>query len=120
MVSFDSDSSCGLGVSVAEVLAGLECLGLAVVCGPLDEVGVHEAPGGALGVDLHEHVGVGIVARGGHDIVLRAIGVGEVDPLVHVAGDDQLEWCPCICAAAGIAGHSRRTRSACPGSAGSG
>jgi hypothetical protein len=63
---------------------------LAVVGRPLDEARVHEAPGAALGVDFHQHVGVLVVAGGGHDIVLRAIGVGEVDPLVHVAGDDEL------------------------------
>ena len=70
-------------------LAGMP--GLAVVCVPLDEALVHEAPGGVFCVDLHEHVGVGVIASGGHDVVLRAVVVSVVDPLVDMAGDDQLD-----------------------------
>jgi hypothetical protein len=59
--------------------------GFAVVAVPLDEVDVHEARGCVAGVDLNEHVGVGVVAGGGHGVVLRAEGVSVVDPLVNVA-----------------------------------
>lgn len=58
--------------------------------GPLDEVCIHEAPCCLFGINFHEHVGVGVVAGGRHHIVLRAIGVTVVDPLVLVAGDDEL------------------------------
>lgn len=67
-----------------------DAIGLAVVAGPVDEARVLESPGGAPGINLKQHVGVGVVAGGGHDIVRRAVGVGEVDPLVHMAGDDEL------------------------------
>lgn len=53
---------------------------------PLDEVDVHEARSCVPGVDLYEHVGVGVVAGGGHGVVLGAEGVAVVDPLVDVAG----------------------------------
>ena len=59
--------------------------------GPFDEACVHEAPGRLFRVDLHQHVGVGIVAGGGHDVVLRPIVMGVVDPLVLVAGDNELD-----------------------------
>ena len=59
--------------------------------GPFGKVGVHEAPGAPLGVDLNEHVGVGIVPRGGHDVVLRSVGMGEVDPFVQMARDYELD-----------------------------
>jgi hypothetical protein len=58
---------------------------------PLDEAPVHEAPGAALGVDFHHHVGVGIVAGSCHHVMLRTVGVGEVDPLVEMAGDNELD-----------------------------
>ena len=58
--------------------------------GPFDKTLVHEAPRRVLRVDLHQHVGVGIVARCRHDVVLRTVVVIVVVPLVLMAGDDKL------------------------------
>lgn len=55
---------------------------------PVDEAFIQEAPGGPFRVDFHEHVRIGIITCGGHDVVLRAIDAAIVDPLVLVAGDD--------------------------------
>ena len=62
----------------------------AIVRGPLYEARVHKTPGRVFRVDLHQHVGIGIVARGGHDVVLRTVVMVVVDPLVLVTGDDKL------------------------------
>ncbi len=70
------ESKCGSGgrPAVAKVRGaygspGLRDLRAAVwlaeVGGPVGKVGVHEAPSDAPGVDLRQHMGVGVVARGG-------------------------------------------------------
>ena len=58
--------------------------------GPLNETFVHKSPGCVFRVDLHEHVGVGIVAGGRHHDVFRAVGGAIVDPLVFMARDNKL------------------------------
>src|ERR1039457_711570 len=63
---------------------------LTVVRGPLDEISIDEAPRALLRVYFQQHVGVWIVACGRHDIVLRTILAGMVDPLVQVTGHHQL------------------------------
>ena len=57
---------------------------------PVHEVFVHKFPGASFGVDFHQHVGVWIVARCGHDVVLRTVGVRKVDPFMHMASDNKL------------------------------
>lgn len=63
----------------------------AVMAVPLNEVDVHEAPGRTFRVDFQEHIGIGIVAGGGHGVMLRAVEVAVVDPLMNVAGDYKLD-----------------------------
>ena len=70
-------------------------IGLAVVSGPLIQIGIEEAPRAPQGIDLEQHVSIGIVARGSHDVLLRTVGVREVNPLMKMTGNDQL-YVSCI------------------------
>ena len=63
-------------------------VGLAIVCGPFNQTFIHEAPSAMFGIDLHQHISVWVVASGSHHVMLRAIGVSEINPFVHVAGYD--------------------------------
>ena len=68
-----------------EALAISNCaVGLAIVRRPLHEVGIEEAIAAMLGIDLKQHIRIRIVTRGRHDVVLRSVGMGEIDPLVHM------------------------------------
>jgi len=59
--------------------------------GPLNQISVEKAPCTTAGIDFEQHVSIGIVASGGHHVMLRAIGVATVDPLVQVPADDELD-----------------------------
>src|SRR3982074_3323822 len=63
---------------------------LAVVRRPFDEALVNETPGAVLRIDLHQHVGIGIVSSGSHDVVLRTVVAVVVHPLVLVTRNDKL------------------------------
>jgi hypothetical protein len=53
-------------------------VGFAVVSGSIDQTCIDEAPGEQLAIQLQQHVGVLVIPRGSHYVVLRAEGVGEV------------------------------------------
>jgi len=58
---------------------------------PFDEALVHEAPRSVLRIDLYQHVSIGVVACGGHDVVLRTVVAMVVHPLVLVTRDHKLD-----------------------------
>ena len=64
---------------------------LAVVRRPFYEIRIEEAPRSRVRIDFQQHIGVGVITRRRHDVVLRPVGVGEVDPLVQMPGYRQLD-----------------------------
>ena len=58
---------------------------------PINEVEVDDAMRRALHVNVNNHVGVFVVARRTHHVMLRAEAVREVVPLVLVPRNDELD-----------------------------
>ena len=58
--------------------------------GPLNKVDVHKAPCPKFGVHFHQHVGIGVIPRGSHRVVLRPVVVRIVDPFVDVTRNNKL------------------------------
>src|SRR5437868_8973194 len=62
----------------------------AVVRRPLHQALVHEAPATMLRIDLHQHIGVRVVARRRHDVMLRTVVPMVVHPLMLMTRDHKL------------------------------